>query len=77
MSFVLMVNIRVATAWLSSHHHHHHHHLWATGSCITTVKPGEVCSLVAVSTECDENLAATTCTCDEGYQYSNASCTGQ
>ena len=39
------------------------------GECITTVLPGQVCSLDAKATECG-NFSATTCQCSPGYNYS-------
>ena len=39
------------------------------GSCVTSVLPGEVCSLDAVATECpNASLIATTCCMMEGHQ---------
>lgn len=55
--------------------------LWnfsATGSCITTILPEEVCELEATDSECDdpELLTATTCTCDTGYEQQELGCIG-
>ena len=49
-----------------------------SGSCITSVMPGEVCGLEAVATECRENsVEATVCECAEGYIYQANKCIGE
>ena len=47
------------------------------GSCVTSVLPGEVCSLEAVATECPEfSFVASNCECPGGFQDGETSCIG-
>ena len=50
-------------------------YLYCEGHCITSAL-GDVCGLEAKSLRC-ENFTATTCACDEGYNYEGMSCVGQ
>ena len=76
LQFTLQGACMVPLGLLESHSHLCSSQLYTVGPCITTVFSGDVCPLHTLVGECDEDLSATNCICDEGFKYQRTQCIG-